>query len=141
LGRIKTGILLAYTFVADELRTALRQLTAPIVACAASALSETSAFSREACLSSDFMQCDNDLPVGPNSPYLLEYRQPAGLVSFSIGLVLLTAVVTLLLIVAEAHIQRRQSLASALLPFYGFFFFVKTGTGGDPAPLTRWTFS
>ena len=120
LALLVTGIALTYKFVADELRDAINQLTVPIVACAASALPATATFSREACLSSDFKQCDNDLPAG-SPPFLLEYRQPAGLVGFSTVLVVLTAVVALLLVILEALIQRRQRLASALLPFYGFF--------------------
>lgn len=121
LALLVTGILLAYSFVAEEFNTAVKQLTVPIVACAASALPATATFSRDACLSSDFQQCDNDLPAGPSPPFLLEYRQSAGLILFTTWLVVLTLVVALLLVVAEVLVMRRQRLASALLPFYVFF--------------------
>jgi hypothetical protein len=115
------GAALAFTFVDDERNSAFEQLTVSIAACAASAVPAAAAYSRAACLSPEFVQCDNDLPVGPEPPYTLTYRQPTSLVGFQVMLIGFTLAVALLLLNVQAQIQRRHRIASALLPFYRFY--------------------
>ena len=77
---------------------------------------DAGAFSREACVSADFLACSSDwatlfLPT-------TTFRQTQHTISFTIFMALLLALVAAVLVAVEVYFQRRAILAALVLPFH-----------------------